>query len=116
MRLLTKSEQAIVPVDQLSTPMTVIVITDPATAQQLLLSTSDTIPYRQLQKHCKDIPRTYRLQQLISQERVFLQETTAEFLNSTKRFIGIMISWILWRMVVPMAVLSVVWMAVGGYA
>ena len=113
MKRLKQSEQAIVPVDQLSTPTTVIVITDPAAVKQLMSSASDIPLYQQ---PCKDIPRTYRLQRLISQEREFLQETTAEFVNATKLFTATMISWILWRMVVPMAVLSVVWMAVGGYA
>jgi hypothetical protein len=113
MKLLKQSERTIVPADNLNPSPIVIIVDDPVRVRQLLSQTAN-IPINQ-QPHAPQYGKTRResrIRQLIDEERNILQDAFDEFGTAGKHLIGTLISWIVWRIVVPLSVLSALWMVV----
>jgi hypothetical protein len=124
MKRLKQSEQVLMPANQTALPSMVIIITDP-TAQHLPFTNSDIMsdlarykhksqPYKPLHYNpqpCNTYPRENRLRKLMRQERKLLTDTIDEFTAATKHLIETLVSWVIWRILLPLTVLSVLWMA-----
>jgi hypothetical protein len=106
MKYLKQSDQAIVPAIQPTSEPTIIVIPESALQHYPFQSGSTPLPFYQ---HPQEPTRTRdrRLDDLISSERDYLADVFDDFLLATRRFCGALISWVLWRVVVPIAVIGV---------
>ena len=112
MKYLKQSDQAIVPAIQQPSAPTIIVIPESALQHNPFQSGSTPQPFYQhppLYYPPQEPTRTRdrRLDDLISSERDYLTEVFDDFLLATRRFCGALISWVLWRVVVPIAVIGV---------
>ena len=47
----------------------------------------------------------------MQQERKLLRDTFEEFGAAAKHLIGTLVSWVIWRILLPLSVLSVLWIA-----
>ena len=103
MKLLKSPERTALPADNPASP-TVIIINDPATAQQLTHSIRQFHEHQHSPQPYKTVQNESRLQGLIRSEREILVDSWNMFASATRVFIGTMVSWLMWRIVVPLSV------------
>jgi hypothetical protein len=106
MKYLEQSGRTNLPAIQQPSAPTIIVIPESALQHYPFQSGSTPLPFYQ---HPQEPTRTRdrRLDDLISSERDYLADVFDDFLLAIRRFCGALISWVLWRVVVPIAVIGV---------
>lgn len=112
MKYLKQPDQAIVPAIQQPSAPTIIVIPESALQHYPFQSGSTPPPIvypPPIYYPPQELPITQdrRLDDLIHRERDYLADVFDDFLLATRRFCGALISWVLWRVVVPIAVIGV---------
>ena len=118
------------PANQPTPQPMIIIIADP-TAQSLPFPLNDLPRYQHksqpynlqlynLQPYnpqpCNTYPRENGLRRLMRQEKKLLQNTFDDFGAATRSFIGTLVSWVVWRILLPLSVLSVLWIALASPA
>ena len=115
MKRLKQSEQVLMPAIQPPPQPMIIIIADP-TAQSLPFPLNDLPHYRQVSAPYKSTPRQSRLRRLMRHEHDLLQDAFDEFGAATQHLIGTLVSWVVWRILLPLSVLSVLWIALASPA
>lgn len=108
MKRLKQSEQVIVPANPATIPLVYVIIAD-HTAQNPPFAISELARYQQVPHTV--VQHESRLRNLIDQEKRLLRCAFEEFWAATRHLIGTLVSWVIWRIFLPLSVMSVLWMA-----